>query len=222
MSTIQTIVTAMRVKLQEATASQWSDANQLIPYASQAERWLARMLSQIPGSRRFNKRETFTLAANTEAFDLTTLSKRFASIMEVAVLVGQVYVPMERFNDEDEEGLRNYSLGGGYLRSKYTLMDDSLVFLPTYQAARTMAIRYRWIPTIKSSSSDTIETPAEYDQDLVNRALHDASGDIGQQNQSFEEKYAIRLAEIEDLERSRMGMRDERVVARTRTFGRVR
>ena len=65
-STVQTIVDRMRVRLEESAERKWSDSSQLIPYASQAERWLARMLSRIPKSHRFRVvHETFTNPAST-------------------------------------------------------------------------------------------------------------------------------------------------------------
>ena len=222
-STVQTIVDRLRVRLEESTARKWSDADQLIPYTSQAERWLARMLSRIPKSHRFRVvHETFTNPANTSVYDLTGLAKRFDWLVSLSVLVGNVEVPVFTYEDGDDPHLRNLSLGGGAIIPRVDIQDDNLILLPTFGAARTMYISYGWIPSIKTSAGADLQTPQEYDEDVACRALHFALSDAGLANTKFEEQYAARLNEIEDLERSRLGIREQKVVGRSRVYSRVR
>lgn len=221
MSTAQTVIDRMRIRLDETTARKWSDA-QLILYINDSCQWLARMFSRIPGCKRFTKRETFTNAASTETFDLTTLSKRFDTVLDLQVQISTVWKEVQRFDDNEEAALRNLSLGGGWIVPKYNIQDDNLILLPTFGTARTMAIRYRWMPALITAAGDTLETPDEYLTDIVTRALHFALADAGQANTKFEEEYAVRLNEIEDLERSRLGISNERVVSTSRVFSRCR
>lgn len=222
MSTIQSVIDRMRVRLEEDTARKWSDSTQLIPYASEAERWLARTLSHMPKSKRFRYRQSITWTASSETFDLTTLTKRFDWLINLGVLVGSVYQKVYQFEDDDEDALWNLSLGGGAMIPRVTIADDTLVREPSFGTAQTFRIRYGYIPAIKTSASDTLETPDEYLLDVVNRAMHFANADAGISNKAIDEEYAVRLGEIEDLERARLGIRNERVVRRDRTFARCR
>ena len=218
MSTVQTIVDELRVRLEESTARKWSDADQLIPYVNEAERWLARLLSHIPKSNRFRYRQTFTIAANAETYDLTGLTKKFDWMISLAVQVSNLWVPCGVFEDDDEQPLSNLSLGGGTLVPRVSIADDTLLFEPAFQSARTARIRYGYIPTIKTSSVTTLETPDEYLLDIINRALWFAQADAGISNEGQMAQLAQRELEIEALERARLGISNERVVLRARTF----
>lgn len=222
MSTVQTIVDIVRIKIEEATERKWSDSTQLIPHVSKAERWLARMLSRIKKSNRFRYRETFTWTASSETFDLTTLTKRFDWMIHLAVLVGNVYIPVFAYEDDDETVLANLSLAGGIPIPRVNLADNTLWREPTYASAQTFRIRYGYIPSIKTSAGTTIETPDEYDDDLALRAALFALADAGIKNEAYETLLAVRVAEIEDLERSRFGTNKATVLQRARLFARCR
>lgn len=221
MSTIQTIVDAARVRLDETTASKWSDTTQLIPYASKAERRLAGILNRIPKARRFRKlHESATLAANAETFDLTSLAKPFDWLISVSLLVAEEEILLWTFEDGDAAALRNAGIGASLSVSRIDLQDDNLVVLPRCATARTLYIDYAWIPAAKSSGSSTIETPTKYDDDLRDYVVWYASADAGLVNNTIEDQFALRESEIEDLERSRRGTSNEKAVQRARTFGR--
>lgn len=222
MSTIATIVTRARTRLEEADARKWSDADQLIPYASEAHQWLARVLNRIPKAKRFRYRETFTWTASSETYAVSGLTKQFDWLVSLAVQVSSLWVPVCQFEDDDENILSNLSLGGGFQVPRVTLQDGTLYREPIFRSDQTFRIRYGYTPAVTSSSATTIETPPEYDLDLVNRLVHFALADAGMKNTAFEEEYAARLGEIEELERSRLGVRSERVVQRARMFGRCR
>lgn len=222
MSTVQTIVDLVRIKIEETTARKWSDATQIIPHVSKAERWLARTLSRIKKSNRFRYRETFSWTASSETFDLTTLTKRFDWMIHLAVLYGNVYLPVFAYEDDDETVLSNLSLAGGIPIPRVNLADDILWREPTYATAQTFRIRYGYIPSIKTSAGTTIETPEEYDDDVALRATLYALADAGIKNKAYEDLLSVRVAEIEDMERSRFGTNTHRVIQRARTFARVR
>lgn len=223
MSTIQTIVTAARTRLDEATAAKFSDATQLIPYTSKAERRLAGILNRIPKGRRFRKlHESITFAANAETFDLTTLAKPFDWLIEVTVIVGTAEELLYNFEDGDSPALRNMGLAGGSIIGRVELQDDNLVVLPKFGSARTMYVSYGWVPLAKTSASDAIETPEKYDDDLRDYVVWYASADLGLVNTTIDQQFAMREAEIEDLERSRRGTSNEKVLSRGHMFSRCR
>lgn len=223
MSTIQDIVTAARVRLDEPTAAKFSDSSQLIPYTSKAERRLAGILNRIPKGRRFRKlHESFTVTANAETFDLTTLAKAFDWLISVSLLVGTQEVLLVNFEDGDAPYLRNSGPGSGSSISRIDLQDDNLMILPKSSTARTMYADYAWIPAAKTSAGSTIETPTKYDDDLRDYVVWMASADLGLVNNTIEEQFALREAEIEDLERSRRGISNEKVLRRDATFSRCR
>jgi hypothetical protein len=222
-STIQTIVTAARVRLDEPVAAKFSDASQLIPYTSKAERRLAGILNRIPKGRRFRAlHEEITLPANAETYDLTSLAKPFDWLIEVSVLVGTAEVLLYNFEDGDSPALKNMGLAGGSIISRIDLQDDNLVVRPKFGTARTMYVSYAWIPLAKTSASDAIETPTKYDDDLRDYVVWMASADLGLVNNTIDEQFALREAEIEDLERSRRGTSNEKVLSRGHAFSRCR
>ena len=223
MSTIQTIVDAARVRLDEPTAAKFSDSSQLIPYTSKAERRLAGILNRIPKGRRFRKlHESITVTANSETFDLTTLAKAFDWLISVSMLVGNQEVLLVNYEDGEAPYLRNAGLGGGLSISRIDLQDENLVLLPKSTTARTMYVDYAWLPAAKTSAASTIETPVKYDDDLRDYVVWYASADLGLVNNTIEEQFAMREAEIEDLERSRRGISNEKVIRRDKAFARVR
>jgi hypothetical protein len=123
-------------------------------------------------------------------------------VIEIAVSVGGSWMKLSPMYDGDDSALRNISLAGGSLVPMYTLRAETLAFLPTPATAQSMAMLYRYQPTVKTSG--TLETPDDYLTDLVNRMVHFALADAGQANGKFEEEYAARLAEIEEKEAQRV------------------
>ena len=221
-STIQNVVDYARVRLGESAERRWLDT-QLVTYVSEAERALAGFLNRIKKSNRFRVvKESITLSANAESFDLTTLAKAFDWLITVSVVIANVERLLVNFEDEDAPYLRNLNLGGGCPISRINLQDDNLIVEPKFGSARTLYVAYAWIPAKKTSLSDSIETPQKYDDVLVEYVVWKAQADNQQANVKFEEQFAVRLSEIADLERSRRGTSNERVVQRARNFARVR
>lgn len=205
------LVSYVRDDLRESTADEWTDA-QLARYISRAEQWFARFLSSLRNSGRFLYEEQFTLAASTETYDTSGLTKGdgsaglFTGIRRIDMLVGQnVWQPCLPIREGEEHFFRYpttqpaqpWAVPGYYLR------DALIVFLPTVSAARTLRINYSWVPVTKTTAG-TAETPAEYDDILIKRAVYDALGTTGESETTFVEKYAMRLAEVESWECDRV------------------
>ena len=209
-TTVAQAITRMRVRLDETTASKWADSGQLVNYISDAEQWLRNLLVKIPGSGRFRVRDTFTLSASSETFAVSGLSHRFGELIEMECLIGGVWVPLRTMEDGVADAY--YRNTANTYVPVYRLMGESFQFLPISTEARSMAVVHRYKPSIKTSSSDTLETPDDYVGDLVLRALHFAMADAGLTNSKFEEENGARIAEIEYIESSRFqGANTERI-----------
>ena len=204
----------LRFNIRETSASTWTDAELAYPLST-AEQWLAQFLSQIKGSGRFIVEETATLAADAETITQASLAKgdgsagEFTGLRWINMLVNnnswEPCYPMEE-GDENLYRLPNTAIPVGST-PYYEVLDTNLRFLPISSAARSLRIRYSWIP-VRKTKAGTAETPTQYDDILCLRAAFDALAPLGQSEGQFEQKYGMRLSEIEDFEfnRARKGV----------------
>jgi len=200
-STVSSVVTKLRTRLGEASEHEFDDGDQLVPYVALAEQWLAQFLGRLRGSGYFRHRQTFSLSASTETYALSSLAKTFAELVELTMQAdGGYWNPVPVLRDGDEFLVRNQSIGApsGLVLPAARLLHESIQFLPTSTSARTFGIVFRYLPSLKTSGSESLETPAALDYVLVLRAQHFALADEGATNTSFDEEYAGTLAEIED------------------------
>lgn len=208
MSTVADAELRLRVRIDETTARKWSSA-QLVYYISDAQQYWTDRLGKIKGSGRFRYRDTWTQSASTETKALSALTKTFAEVIEIAMTVGNLWVPLQILRDGDDSLCRNVGLGNGNVVPAYTIRGEEIVLLPTSTATRAMAIVYRWKSAPTTSTATTLDLPDEFLTDLVSRAAHFALADAGLKNAPFEEEYAARIAEIEDGERRIWGSQSE-------------
>lgn len=215
MSTVAAVLARLRIRLDETSANEWDDSSQLIPYLAEAEQWLADRLGRLVGSGRFRYRESFALPASTETYALSSLTKRFAEVIEAQHLWSDVYIPLPPLQDGMDARLRSLSTTvPASATPHYALFGDTLKFLPIASGERTIVLLYRYLPTIKTASGESLETPQDWDHLLVLRAAHFANSDAGQANLSFEDEYASLIAEMEDREAGRtFGSQSETVHA---------
>lgn len=200
-----TLLSELRTRVNEASANEWTDP-QLLRHISRGEIWESRFLGKIKRSGRFQYVENKTLAASTSDYALSGLTKAFDGLRFVEMeLPGGYWQPCPPIDEAQEHLWRTPSSSyvSGTVVPGYILRDETMSFLPVATSARTLKFTYRWVPAAKTSSSDTAETPASYDDVLVLRALYDALADEGTRDDAFEMKYAARLAEIEEIEGSR-------------------
>lgn len=203
MSTVSTVLSKLRTRLDETSANEWTDA-QLISYIADAEQWLAARLGMLPGSGRFRYRDTISLGASTETYALASLTKRFAEVIEMQMLWQSVYIDVPYLHDGDDAAARSMSTYvPGRVVPHYKLYGETLQFLPVSSEARTLYLTYRYLPSFKTSSGESLETPQDWDHLLVLRAAHFANSDAGQVNTAFDEEYAALVAEMEDREAGR-------------------
>lgn len=212
MSTVSTVLANLRTRLDETSANEWTDA-QLIGYIADAEQWLASRLGKLVGSGRFRYRDTISLSASTETYALSSLTKRFAEVIEIQMLWQNQYIDLPCLHDGDDGMLRSAStVVPASVIPHYAIFADTLKFLPVSSEARTLYLLYRYLPSFKTSSGESLETPQDWDHLLVLRAAHFANSDAGQVNTSFDEEYAALVAEMEDREAGRaFGSRKETV-----------
>ncbi len=219
MSTIATLVTAARYRLDELSAHEWDDDNQLIPYINKAEIWVGELIGKLPGCGLFKYRDTSSLTAGTTTIALSSLTKAFAEMRRIELQHdGTYWVNLAQMDEEDESRLRNAAISiSGDVIPKWRLFDTNIEFLPALSTTRTVGISYRWVPAVKTSG--TIETPALEDDLIVLRAAHFAMADRRETNSAFDVEYGSRIAETIDRYSGRQfGARGERV--RTRVTSR--
>lgn len=215
MSTIATLTTELRYRLDELSAHEWDDAAQLAPFINRAEIWVGDLIGNLPGCGLFLYRDTFSLTASTTTKALSTLTKYFAEMRTVSIQYdGTHWVNMRQMDEEDENQLRNdATVASGIAIPRWRLFDTDIQFLPPLTTARTVALSYRWLPAVKSSG--TIETPATEDDLVVLRASHFALADRRETNSAFETEYAVRIGEtIDRFSGRQFGARGERVRSR--------
>lgn len=205
MATYSAIRTQLLAMLRDPDAARWSSNDELYFLISNAERWLARRLGSYSRGGRFKYRESITVSANTETYAVSGLTKSFVAVRYIDWLSNaNVQQPMEIIQEGDENLYRQPTIqAGGGLVPSYFLRDGNLHILPTSPSSQTYYVTYQWIPAVKTSGTDTTETPAEYDDMLLARAAFDAMGREGESEKTFKEKYAVRLDEIEGYEFSR-------------------
>lgn len=219
MSTIATLTTTLRYRLDELSAHEWDDVEQLAPYINKAEIWVGELIGKLPGCGLFRYRDTASLTAGLTTIALSSLTKAFAEMREVQLQYdGTYWTTLAPMDEEDETSLRNAALSSsGFVIPRWRLFDTNVQFLPALTTTRTVAFSYRWVPAVKASG--TIETPAIEDDLIVLRAAHFAMSDRREANQSFDTEYAVRVAETIDRYSGRQhGVRGERV--RTRVASR--
>lgn len=193
-------LTPLRVRLQETAARQWTDA-QVISYISMADKWLVNFIGKLPGSGKFIYTQTFTLTANSETYNLSSLTKLFAEMKEIGMqFPNGTYAQLETMQDSQEFMWRgpNQWTPGGLVRPAYRLLDETIQFLPIAAADRAMRITYRWKAGAKTASSDALESPQDEIDVLLTRALHFALADARETNTAFEQEHAALLSEVED------------------------
>lgn len=204
-TTISTVLADMRVRLDEPTADKWTD-DQLIYYIAEAEQWLANYLRTLVGSGRFRYRESFSLPADTETYALSSLTKRFIEVISLQINWQNEYIDLLPLRDGDDGIVRGVinSVPGGIVVPRYTIWAETFKFLPLSSSARTIFALYEWLPSIKSTSGQTLETPADYDPYLITRAAHFALADAGVVNKPFEDEHSDLIAHIERMEQGRV------------------
>ncbi len=211
-TTYSAMKSRLLTKLRDPNQQEWTDDTELYGLISNAEQWLATYLGSLRGSGRFVVQEAITLAANTSTVAISSLSaaatKVFLGVRYMDMLTeGGYRAPMLPIPDGDEAQYRAPTQApvGGMWAPGYFIRDDSFIFLPVASQARTIYLTYQWIPIVKTSGSDTLETPTQYDDMILLRAAFDALGAEGENETTFEQKYATRLADIEDAEVNRLG-----------------
>ena len=228
-----TLIASVRLHLRETSADEWKDA-QIATYLTRSERgWMAPWLGSLRNSGRFIQSDTMTLAASTETISMTTTGTPPAAFtyevedlryidMQVA---GGRWVPARPLREGDENQVRGPTTPVATTLSvpSHFIRGDNLHFLPISGGARTLRIVYGWLPATKTKAG-TAQTPTQYDDILILRSVYDALGPVGEREQSFEAKYALRLGEIESMETDRISkgpsLRVQNVTKRS-LFGRM-
>lgn len=177
MSTVATLLTRTREDyLQDPDGNEWSDAR-LTRHVNDAHRWLVDELHHVRGSRWGVELETFSIAADTETYDLSNLTG-VGSTREFVAIHRLYHIPpnglpvaIEPLEDGDEDRSRLGSLVTvtAYQSPRYFTRSsggsDTLHVLPKASGSRDFRILWRYTPA-ELTSGQSLETRAAWD-DLV-------------------------------------------------------
>lgn len=212
--------------LRDTDDHEWSQAER-IQALSDSERFWAELLAGIHGSGRFVYQETITLSANATSYAVSGLTKSFQGVrsMHLVRSNGSWSPPLQEFQEGDERilvGSTGYTVPSD-VAPCYRVREDAIIFRPVSGGARSIVVNYNWLPAVKTSTGDSADTPTQYDDALVARAVWTLLRKIGARDSSWEDFGGIRQLEIEQAESNR-GTRAEgehvRTVGARSLFGR--
>ncbi len=206
MSTIDQLETRTRLLLQETTANEWTQA-QLFERINDAHEFLAAKMRVIFNSGWFSATQTFTVAASTETYDLSGLTRLFTSIKSLWHTRSDG--SEKRIEALDEADINLSRLAGitvnadvepGYflLRAGGT---NNLHLLPLAGATRTFRIYHGYQPPVLTTSQN-LHTPPRYDDIVAKRAAWLALMDEGEDDPSITAYINLRLVEMQEFEGS--------------------
>lgn len=175
MTTFAEMKAIVRQGIQESTANEWDSTTQVGAQVKLAYEWFAKKLGSLRNANWFEYREEITLAADATSFDLTTLTKRFFAVktLEFQLPGGQwsLCPSVDEMDDAQwEPGIAGSS--AQYEPPPYQKVGRAtLRILRASGSARTLRIKYQYLPTALSGDSDVLETPSDYDNIIKLRAV---------------------------------------------------
>lgn len=207
MSTVSSVLTRVRNDhLQDPNALEWSDAR-LTRYVNDAHRWLIDELRNVPGSRWGVEIDTFSIAADTETYDLSGLTgvgstREFIGIRRLYhIPPNAVPVAMEPLEDGDEDSAR---LGTqltvtGYQTPRYFTRSsggsDTLHVLPKASGSRDFRVYWRYTPA-ELTSGQSLETRAAWDDLVAAQAARRARMGEGEVDDDLNGWIEMRLEQV--------------------------
>jgi hypothetical protein len=202
-STVAVVTARLRIDLQESVANQWLEAT-LERCVNDAHKEVAPLFGSIERSGWFEETETFTVAASTETYDLSGLSRVFAAIKSlwlvrsagdearVSIVGDAKFREFSRSGTVSADVVPVYSLrrAGG---------TEYLHLLPLAGATRTFRIVYRYDPPTLTSGQ-SLHTPARYDPLIAAIAKRNALAIVGEEDTSLQDHIDMLTAKMFDAE----------------------
>jgi len=214
-STVAQVLTRLRLLLQETSAVEWTDA-QLIQYINDSHLWLGAHMGNVYGAGWFEHSETFTVAASTETYDTSGLTRTFAAVKQMYHQRSDSYeVQVDAAIPGKFNMLRlaNETVNADYTPKvilRRAAGTTNLHFLPLAGGIRTFRLTYRYEPDVLTSGQ-ALHTPAAYDDILAKRAMFLALQDEGEDDPLVDAFLQRRLQEMAYFEG---GARGENVASR--------
>lgn len=206
MSTVAEMLTRVRDELEEDTAEEWEDIT-LTRYINDEHKRLHANLAGIPNAGWGTFSETFTVAASTETYDLSSLTHTVEAINTIwHQLSSQHEMRVEQFSEAQFNMLRlnqqtvNSDTTPGYELTR-TAGTETLGFLPLSAGARTFRIFYDYVPATLTSGQN-LHTPARYDDLLAAMVKKRALAKVGESDDALELFIRQRTLEMEEREGS--------------------
>lgn len=222
-STYSDITTAVRTRVREPVANDWTDA-EIRGYISEEERKLFDEQGMLVGSGRAVRQDEITIAASTASFALTTgtppaaLTSEFVAIDYLDWDDNGTWVPMKQvphtqewrfdtLNDADDSSL---------VRPTYLIRESTLYVKPTSAVARTLRLTYQYRPAVKSSAISTLDTPIRYDEEITARVAARCLEKLGQADQALAGRILVLQDQRERLEVNKQNRGRVETIRRTR------
>lgn len=196
--------TRLRSMLREATANKWTDAR-LGEHLQDADWALYRKIASIRNAGYGELAETITLAANATSFSLTpgsnptALTKNLKGILFIEHQNSAgFWTVCNEMQEADEAAYRsnNILVVPADVPPLYRLRRPNITFLPQSNAARTLRVVYRPLPTAFASDSSTLDVDDDYALAVITRAAIFALAELGEDETQFTAAYGALEDEI--------------------------
>lgn len=203
--------------LRDPNAVTWDNDSEIYFEVSNAERKVARLLGDLRGSGMFAVTDTISLSANATSTNISALSsaatKEFVGVRFMEKLsTDNKRIPVERIPEGDEHIWRGSTttVTSSDRAPGYTIRADAFLWLPVINAAQTIYCTYQWVPVVKTTGSDTLDTQTGVDDFIVKTAADELLAAEGERERQFEEFLVERWARIEDeyCDRTNRGLTD--------------
>ncbi len=194
------LLTRVRTHLEESSANEFNDNDQLYPYISDGHDYVAGQLASIDEAGWFEKEDTVTVSASAES---ASLPSDFQSMILCEWLdSNSVRHDLRRLNRAQITQMRTVSAVAGDVQPGYWLLQNTIHVLPISSSARTLKVTYKYDPAVITSAS-TLETPTRYDHIVALYAAIRALADDGHKDDVWNQMLQGFVADMIQRETSR-------------------
>lgn len=177
MSAGSVLLAAVRVHLEEETENEFKDDEQLYPYISRGQRFVAAKLASIEGAGWFEKESTVTVSANAESANLPSdfVRMKLCEWLDANSVRHSIRpIPYSKVTQ-----MRAVSSVAGDVPPAYFLLQNTIHVLPISSSSRTLKLIHEYEPAVVDAAVDSLETPDRYDHVVALFAAISALADDG-------------------------------------------
>lgn len=206
MSTVAELLTRSRDEVDEDTAEEWEDTT-LIRYINDEHDKVLSQLAQIPDAGWGQFTEKFTVAADTETFDLSGLTHDLEAIGTLWHVTSSGHEQRVEVASEAQFNLLRLATTTvtadtiPWYSLERTAGTESLRLLPKSVGIRTFRITYDYATPVLTSGQD-LHTPKRYDDLIAARVKRRALAKLGEYDEALDVFIQRREDEMLDREGS--------------------